>query len=329
MIQRPATSRIFSVLDEQGYVVLDGGLATELERKGFDLAHPLWSARIALQNPQAIKDVHFSYLKSGADLIITASYQASFPGCRKQRMSDIETERFLKRTVEIAVEAREEFIGEVNAAERELRQAPLIAASVGPYGAYLANGAEYKSDYGVSKEDLYEFHVRRWEILAATESDVMACETIPSFDEALVLRGLIEQTQNKRAYVSFSCKDGEHINDGTPIRDCSEMISDCEDVFAIGINCTSPRFVSSLIKKIKEGAPEKEIIVYPNSGETYVAKTKDWKAVSNQINFSRASIEWFRHGARLIGGCCRTTPKDIRAIRAGLSQYKKRGTKTK
>ncbi len=328
MNQEPQTSPIFSILNRQGFVVLDGGLATELERNGCDLDHPLWSARIALQDPQAIKNVHLSYLRSGADMITAASYQVSFPGCRRQGMSDLNIGRFLKRTVEIALEARDEFYGGLNDSDQELRSVPLIAASVGPYGAYLANGDEYTGDYGISKEALYEFHIRRWEILAQTEADVMACETIPSFTEALVLKGMIEQTQNKKVYVSFSCKDGAHINDGTPIKECVEMLAECDGVFAIGINCTQPYFVSNLIRKIKKNAPGKEIVVYPNSGEIYRAKTKDWKSLSNQIDFSRVSIEWFEHGARLIGGCCRTSPEDVKAIREGLSSYKKRGTKT-
>jgi homocysteine S-methyltransferase len=290
--------------------IIDGGLATELENSGFNLDHSLWSARLVLENPEAIKDVHLNYLKAGANIITTASYQASFPGCMKEGMSDTKITQLLNKTTEIAVEARKEFI--LNSGEKQTF--PLIAASIGPYGAYLANGEEYTGNYGVSKTELYDFHIKRWEILANTEADLMGCETIPSFKEAAVLRQIIDQTPNKQAYISFSCKDDKYINDGTPIIECAEMLSECEEVLAIGINCTAPRYVSGLIEKVREGAPDKEVVVYPNSGEAYDAKSKKWKGESSEEEFSKFAKEWSEKGATIIGGCCRTTPSHIKAI---------------
>ncbi|NNE98309.1 MAG: homocysteine S-methyltransferase [Pyrinomonadaceae bacterium] len=297
-----------------GFAVLDGGLATELERKGFDLDHSLWSARLVLENPAAIRDVHLSYLEAGADIITTASYQASFPGCIALGIEEKQVVGLLKQTVEIGTAARGEFLR-----ENSDRSKPLVAASVGPYGAYLANGAEYSGDYGISKDKLYDFHARRFEILANTESDLIACETIPSFEEAGVLLKLIDQTSKKQAYLSFSCKDDEHINDGTPIKDCAAMLADCENIFGIGVNCTAPGFVSGLIKQIKTGAPEKEVVVYPNSGETYDPVSKTWNGISIEKDFPALAQEWFQKGAKVIGGCCRTTPEHIFAIRETLS----------
>ena len=299
-------------------MILDGGLATELEQKDFDLYHPLWSARLLSENPDAIKKVHMAYLKAGADVITTASYQASFEGFAKFGFSREEAESLLSKSVQIAIESRDEFF-----AKKDGPTKPLIAASVGPYGAYLANGAEYTGEYGVSNDVLYDFHARRWEILADTGADLIACETIPSFSEAEVLKKLIEQTKNKLTYVSFSCNGSENINDGTPIKRCAEMLVDCENAFAVGINCTSPRFVSNLIDQIKVGAPEKEIVVYPNSGETYHVKSKTWKGTSSEQDLASCSVGWFQQGARFIGGCCRTSPSHTRAIHESLQKNKR------
>ena len=298
-------------------MILDGGLATELERHGYDLDHPLWSARLVTENPEAIKDVHLSYLRAGADIITTASYQASFPGCRRLGMSDKETEELLKKTVKIAIEARAGFTLESGA--ENLGSLPLIAASIGPYGAYLADGSEYRGDYDVSEAVLHEFHDKRLRIMQETDADLIACETIPNIEEAEVLSELLENGGGKPTWVSFCCKNEVHISDGTPIEECAALFAESDSVFALGINCTAPRFVSNLIDEIKKAAPEKEIVVYPNSGETYDADSKSWKKAELDDDITRLALGWFAQGARLIGGCCRTKPREIQSIRSLLS----------
>ncbi len=306
-----------NILDRESFAILDGGLATELEQKGFDINHILWSARLVIENPEAIKEAHLSYLEAGADIITTASYQASFPGCAKLGMKEEEVESLLRKTVDLALEARAEFLRQVDE-----NRTPAIAASIGPYGAYLANGAEYTGDYGVSKEGLYEFHSRRFEILADTEADLLACETIPSFQEAEVLLEIVNQNP-KPAWVSFSCKDEKHINDGTPIKECAELLAGSENVFAIGINCTNPEFVSGLIERLKPSTGEQEVVVYPNSGEIYDSISKNWKGKPQAEGFAKSSVGWFLKGASIIGGCCRTRPNHIKAIRQFLQKTAK------
>ena len=302
---------------EQGAVVLDGGLATELERRGFDLDHPLWSARLMLTDPDVIKDVHLSFLNAGADCIISASYQASYAGCLANGMSENEVTEMLRETVTVAEDARREFL-KTNKDKSRLK--PLIAASIGPYGAYLANGAEYTGDYYVPADELYDFHARRWKVLGGTNTDLLACETIPSFQEAGVILKLLEQTPEKYAYVSFSCANGKNISDGTAIRDCASLFAEHEQIVAVGINCTSPVHISSLIGEIKKGAPEKPVVVYPNSGEVYDGTERNWKQTSAKTDFAGMSVEWLKKGALLIGGCCRTQPKLIRKIRKKIKR---------
>ncbi len=313
----PTPSPIDAYLEKQGVLLLDGGLATELEKEGFVLDTALWSAHLLSTHPEAIRAVHLAYLDAGADCITTASYQASVGGFLAEGFSEKEARSLIRKAVTLADEAREAFL-----AQSTLKDAPhlrpLIAASIGPYGASLANGAEYRGNYGVSNQTLRAFHEPRWEILAASPADLLACETIPSYQEAEVLLALLRQTPDRFAWMSFSCRDGTHISDGTPIAECAALFETCEQVVAVGINCTAPHHISSLIDQVRAGAPGKPVVVYPNSGEAYDGTMRTWVGTSDPLDCSRAAGEWFRQGARLIGGCCRMGPQHINAMRAAL-----------
>lgn len=293
-------------------LIVDGGLATELEARGHALDTPLWSADLLLSDPEAIRDVHLAYLDAGADCIITASYQASIGGLRARGLSSSEAKRVLRRSVDIAVEAREIYLDRRGSARRI---EPLVAASIGPYGASLANGSEYTGDYDVSRAALRGFHQERWNILEETPADLFACETIPSYAEAEVLKELIEQSPERFAWISFSCRDGERISDGTPLVECSAMFENLDRVVAVGVNCTAPALVTSLIDGLATSS-RKPVVVYPNSGETWDARSRTWIGSSDPPSFASMAREWREHGAALIGGCCRIGPEQIRALGA-------------
>lgn len=311
------TNKIDVFIERYGMLMLDGGLATELEARGISLDTHLWSAQLLLENPDAIRNVHLSYLEAGADCIISASYQASVPGFVSYGLSEQEARALLRKSITLADDARDQYL-ESGTGAKAGRTRPLVAASIGPYGAYLADGGEYRGDYRISKNELRGFHESRWEILAASSADLLACETIPSFEEAEVLLGLLRQTPGVYAWVSFSCRDGEHISDGTPITECAALLNDQEQVAAVGVNCTAPKYISSLIDKIRTAAPGKPIAVYPNSGELYDVETRAWIGTSDPLNSGTAAVEWFKSGARLIGGCCRIGPDHIKAMREAL-----------
>lgn len=277
----------------------------------------LWSASVLVNEPGAIRDVHLSYLESGADCITAATYQASFPGFIEAGFSKAQARNLILKAIDIAYEAREEYLDR-NATEGTDRR-PLIAASIGPYGAYLADGSEYRGGYSVTRGDLRTFHESRWEILSKSRSDIFAIETIPSIEEADVLLDLLKETPETFAWFSFCCVDGEHISDGTHIRECAALLDDCDQVVAAGMNCTAPRYISSLVKELRATLRHTEIIVYPNSGETYDATTKTWTGIVNPHDCGLAAREWHRMGARLLGGCCRTGPEHIRAIRKAVT----------
>ena len=306
-------NRIESYLREQGFLILDGGLATELEGRGFDLADPLWSARLLIESPEAIGTVHHDYLAAGADVIITASYQATIQGLMARGFSRVASAEIIQSAVTIAVAARDQFW---QPTQHDQRLRPLVAASVGPYGAYLANGAEYTGDYDLDREGLRDFHQERWQILANSSADLLACETVPSIIEAQALLDLLHTTPEQSAWFSFSCRDDNHISDGTPIADCARLLADEAQVVAIGVNCTRPEFVPSLITALR-GATDKPIVVYPNSGEGWDAVHKCWIGAEGDSaeNYAADAQQWHKLGATLIGGCCRTTPQHIRTIR--------------
>lgn len=317
---------------ERPFIILDGGLATEMEARGCDLNHELWSARILIENPDIIRGVHLAYLNAGADCIATATYQASIPGFMRAGCSGHEAEALICLAVELAIDARREYLAERDEAtgpgeaadpdgsNLTSRAQPFVAASIGPYGAYLADGSEYRGDYSVSDAELRAFHEPRWRIMAESSVDVFGLETIPSLREARILLDLLEETEGVRAWFSFSCRDEEHISDGTPLVECARMLSESEQVVAVGVNCVSPRLITPLIDHILEGAPEKLVVVYPNSGESYDATRKCWTGTIDPVEFGDEAVRWFRAGASIIGGCCRTTPDHIRQIRAALAK---------
>lgn len=302
-------------LQRQDALILDGGLATLLEGRGHDLSDHLWSARLLRDDPEAIRAAHMDYLEAGADCIISASYQATLPGFMRLGLGREEAVGLLQRSVALAREARDTFWQRDEGAAMRLR--PLVAASVGPYGAYLANGSEYSGDYGLDEDALVDFHRERWRPLAAAGPDLMACETIPSGMEARALARLIPETPDMPAWVSFSCRDEAHLSDGTPLTEAVEEVAGLEQVVATGINCTAPRYIPALIAAAR-AVTGKPILVYPNSGERYDATRRVWLGQSEPVEFGQLSETWRAAGATLIGGCCRTGPEHVRAIRAHL-----------
>lgn len=306
------SSFVMPELNDQGFptpLLLDGGLSTVLEAAGHDLNHALWSAKFLAENPEAIVQAHLRYLEAGAQAIITASYQASIRGFLAAGYDRATAEALLLKSVTVAEDAVERWL----ATQPEGTPRPLIAASLGPYGAYRADGSEYVGHYGIPKAELRAFHAERIAVLERSNADCYACETLPSFPEARVLAELLKTTQ-KPAWVSFSCQDDEHINDGTNIRDCADLFCDHPNVFAIGVNCTAPKYVSGLIRALQTRAGGKQIIVYPNSGQVWDPEGKRWIGLSEPKRFSALGQQWLSDGADLIGGCCTVGPAHIAAL---------------
>jgi homocysteine S-methyltransferase len=294
-------------------LILDGGLATELERRGYDISGALWSAHVLLETPDAIEQLHYDYFAAGADCVITASYQASYEGFGKLGLSKDETTALLLKSVSLAETARDRF-----AALGGDRRKRFVAASVGPYGATLHDGSEYHGNYGLSVAELRAFHEARFGVLSESSADVLACETIPSLDEARALAELLRQHPTTDAWFSFTSPDGVHTAHGEKLVDCARFLDSEDKIIAVGVNCVHPRVVGTAIRELIAGT-DRRIVVYPNSGERWNILEHKWTGVPDNETLATLAPSWVETGASIVGGCCRTGPKEIADLAKALS----------
>jgi homocysteine S-methyltransferase len=281
-------------------VVLDGGLATQLEAQGADLSSSLWSARLLRDDPGQIVDAHRRFFEAGAEVAISASYQASFDGFAAAGVDAAEAERLIRRSVELARQAA----ASGGNGER------WVAASVGPYGAALADGSEYHGRYGLTVEALRQWHRRRLDVLAGTDADVLALETVPCLAEAEALLAEVGGT-GRACWLSLSCADGR-TRAGEDPDDAFAMARDVAEVVAVGVNCTRPDEIASLVERAAS-VSGKPVVAYPNSGEGWDAERRAWTGAAT---FEPARVGgWVADGARLVGGCCRVGPDEIAELR--------------
>ncbi len=292
-----------------GVTVLDGGLATELERRGNDLADPLWSARLLIEAPDEIVETHLAFFRAGARVATTASYQASFEGFARRGIGRDDAALLLRRSVELAREARRRWLEDP--AGPDPADGPfLVAASVGPYGATLADGSEYRGDYGLSVAELRRWHEPRLAVLADAGADVLAIETIPTIDEGRALVDLLRASDGPPAWLSFSCADGSTTRRGEPVESAFSLAEATDRIVAIGLNCTTPEHAAELVHRARR-VTSKPIVVYPNSGETWDPIDRRWTGAAGPDVDADAARRWIAAGARLIGGCCRVGPDRI------------------
>lgn len=307
-----------------GCAVVDGGFATQLEIHGAAINDPLWSAVSLIKDPELIKRVHMEYLEAGADVVVTSSYQATIPGFLSRGLSMEESESLLQKSVKLAVEARDRFWDKVSKTSGHSYNRALVAASIGSYGAYLADGSEYSGSYGedVSLDKLKDFHRRRIQVLVEASPDLLAFETIPNKLEAQACVELLEEENVQiPAWICFTSVDGENAPSGESFEECLETLNKSNNICAVGINCAPPQFMDNLIRKFSK-LTKKAIVVYPNSGEVWDGKAKKWlpSQCFGDAEFEMFATKWRDLGAKLIGGCCRTTPSTIKAISRDLKR---------
>ncbi len=283
-------------------------MATELERRGLDLSGPLWSAHVLADAPEQVEAVHLDYLRAGADILLTASYQASSYGYAELGIDDPEaaSASALRQAVEIAARARK-----IYAAEHDRKV--LIAASLGPYGAALHNGAEFHGNYDVSFPALVSFHAERLGALIHSGADLVAFETVPSLEEARAILAALDLHSQLPAWISFTCRDHRHTAHGEPVRECAALLEASPAVIAAGINCTPPAYITSLIAQLR-AATGKPVLVYPNSGEQWDGAARCWTGSADVLAYEEMARQWFAAGAQIVGGCCRTGPDHVRGV---------------
>ena len=267
-------------------IKLDGGLSTALENNGNKLTTSLWTGELIKSNPAEITKAHLDFINAGAQIIITSSYQLSYSGCGARGWSEQETDQALITSTKLAKDAVD-----------QSGKAVKVAASVGPYGASLADGSEYKGNYGVTKTVLKDFHSRRLELLISTSPDYLALETMPDTFEVEILLELLKDCPIP-FWISYSCRQGNQTNAGQSFQAAVDL---AEGAMAVGINCTKPELITDLLRSASSSKP---FIVYPNSGRVWDAKHKVWTG-SGSAGFSDQLVnEWVGAGAQIIGGCC-------------------------
>ena len=288
--------------------MIDGGLATQCEAMGCNIDGKLWSGALLRDDPPAIVAANRAYLDAGARIVTTASYQASRYGFMLEGSTASEADHLIQSSVTLAGQARDDFMRDNPDAET-----PLIAASIGPFGAVLHDGSEYTGDYDISADELRQFHLERLELLDKSDIDLLACETIPSAVEAFVLCELLREAHNS-SWISFSCRDATHLADGTPLAEAAGLFAEHPRVLAVGANCVPPDIVVPLITTLKKAVPEKSIVVYPNSGEAYRVEDNTWIGTASPLQCEHAADDWIAAGATIVGGCCRIGPEQIAAM---------------
>jgi len=306
------------LLARRGTIVLDGAMATELEKLGVDTSGPLWSALAMRDAPEAILTVHRSFFAAGADVATTNTYQANLDAYRRAGLSRGESEEMLRRAVQLARRARDEH-------EADTGRHGLVAGSIGPYGAYLADGSEYTGAYTRTDEEFRAFHRPRLRLLLAAGVDLLALETMPQGPEVRALLGLLaDEAPGAPAWLSLSVRDdGAALRDGTPLEEVADWAGACPQIRLLGVNCTNVESATTALRLLAQatGLP---LVVYPNSGEEYDAAAKAWSTGGGTGRgddlLAGALPAWEALGARAVGGCCRTTPAQIRALAAAVGE---------
>jgi len=289
------------LVPDDGVLVADGGLATELEARGNDVSGSLWSARLLVDAPEQVRDVHLAFFRAGAVIATSASYQASFEGFARAGLGRREAAGLMRRSVGLARAARDGMAGD--------GRARWVAASVGPYGAVLADGSEYRGRYGLSVRELAAWHRPRLEVLAGAGPDVLALETVPDVDEAEALVAVIGGL-GIPAWLSYSVAGGR-TRAGQRLSEAFAVAAAVPEVVAVGVNCCAPSEVPAAIAAARE-VTGKPVIVYPNSGEEWDARRRAW---AGRSGYSAGQPgQWIAAGAQIAGGCCRVRPADIAVI---------------
>ncbi|WP_127841741.1 homocysteine S-methyltransferase [Actinomyces wuliandei] len=308
----PAASSLAEALDT-GTVILDGAMGTELQARGVDTSRTLWSAQALLDAPGTVTEVHATYLAAGADVIETNSYQASVPALTGVGYDEAGARDLIASSARLALEAARLWDRRRDGAGQH--PASLVAGSVGPYGAFLADGSEYTGAYEVSQSELERVHRPRIEALASEGLTVFAMETMPRLDEVrFVTTVLAQAAPGAECWVSFQVRpDGAHLADGTPLAQAAAWADTHPAVVAVGLNCVAPETVARALPVLRRSTA-KPLVAYPNSGDCYDPVTKTWTPARGAGRFTALAPDWVEAGVRLVGGCCRTTPEDTEVL---------------
>ncbi|TDM04696.1 homocysteine S-methyltransferase [Macrococcus carouselicus] len=280
---------------KQDITLLDGGFGTTVEQFGYDVKHPLWSSNLIKHQPEAVYQVHKAFVDSGADIILTNTYQAAVPSFLNSGLTRDDAVYYLQQAVTLA--------------RRAATDQTIVAGSLGPYGAMLGNGAEYTGDYEVTAEDYIHYHQERLDILIAAGITVFAFETVPNVEEIKAIKTLLSNYDNIECWLSVTLRDKNHLSDGTSLKDVCEIVSTIKNIHAFGVNCTSAKVIDAAVEGLLQHSKH-PLILYPNGGRTYDAEKKIW-IDQEDSSLVEAAVRWKEQGVKIIGGCCQVGPEEI------------------
>ncbi|MDW4185283.1 MAG: homocysteine S-methyltransferase [Staphylococcus saprophyticus] len=297
--------RLLEKLKAQSPLVLDGGLATTLEQAGCSLKTSLWSSEVLKNNPTQIKQAHQAFTDVGADILLTSTYQASY-----QTFSDIGVK---------ATEIDQLYNTAVNQIMEATTDTQVIVGSLGPYGAYLSDGSEYTGAYDLSKEDYFQFHKTRIEALVKRGINDFVFETVPNFEEIkAIVEYIVPHYTNQTFWLSVTVNEDGDLSDDTEFEKlCAYIKQYAERIPVFGINCSSVAGINKAISKGLKNVPQ-TIALYPNGGAQYNAVEKEWESVGNQGLIVEQIPDWLDQGVKIVGGCCQTTPENIKSIKEAI-----------
>jgi homocysteine S-methyltransferase len=311
----------------QDVLLLGGCVSTRLESQGKSIDGPLWGCRMLYEDPEAIYRVHRDYLNAGADIINTCSYQGTVEGFMKNGFSRERSEELLKSSVSLAKRAIADHMAEQKQQNIVSSSKPLVALSLGSYGATLANGAEYRGNFERTLEQLMEFHANRLKVLLQTEPDILLFETIPCKLEAEAICNLLKSVPfNIQTILSFCCRNDREVNQGESFAiDCVPLVNDVQAIVCVGVNCTSPLYVEELLRSARKKT-NKYLVCYPHSGENWTTEHR-WTEnpeMKSKGGWGNMALQWHQAGARIVGGCCRVYPEDIYTLSSQANMKQER-----
>jgi homocysteine S-methyltransferase len=284
--------------------VIDGGLSTELERLGAKIQGELWTGRALLEDPALVAEAHRAFALAGAEVVISSSYQLSRQGFEEIGLTAADADEALRQSIRVAKDA----VSGTNAK---------VAASIGPYGAVLHDGSEYRGDYKVSQAELEKFHAERLAVLLEESPDFLAIETIPNVVEAKALAQVLKNVDVPK-WFSFTAGSSELLWSGEKVEDAVREIADLPNLVAVGFNCVAPELVAGLAERIKP-LIKAEIIAYPNRGGTWDSAAGVWLGNAPRELVSWLD-EWTAAGVTWVGGCCSTDSRDIASVKDALGR---------
>jgi S-methylmethionine-dependent homocysteine/selenocysteine methylase len=279
-------------LTRSGPLLLDGATGSELERRGQRTTLPLWSARALHEAPQAVLAIHRDYVAAGAQALTANTFRTQRRTLARGGLGGRATE-----LTALAVELARE------------------AAQAAPEAVWVLGSDPpledcYRPDLVPDDAALAAEHAEHCEQLAAAGVDAILCETHNSVREARAAARAASQT-GLPVLVSFVCWEGATLLSGDPLVAAIRAVRDLEPA-ALLVNCLPPANVAACLAVLAgETLP---FGCYANLGapdDTTGFRRSD--ELSPQ-GFAASAAAWVAAGARVVGGCCGTTPDHIRAI---------------